>query len=122
MRKNRRIVLLTVIMGSIEVYDVEQQKWVPYVPDPERMYQHFKDIRDGYARPDHLGRYIVGSGRFNRKLDEMNKQTPTVNLVSPIAQAIEIARSEVERERNTKKRKPYERPKNYPNDWTETKY
>jgi hypothetical protein len=93
-------------MGSIEVYDAQQQKWVPYTPDPEVLYQHLKDLRDGYVQPDHLGRYIVGSGARNRQLAEMNKlkQTPTVNLVSPIAQANEMAQSEVDRE---KKRKNY---------------
>ena len=84
-------------MGSIEVYDYKQQKWVPYVPDPEKWYQHFKDLRDGYVKPDHKGRYIVGSGAINRKLKELEKQQPQVNLVTPVAQATEIARSEVER-------------------------
>ena len=89
-------------MGSIEVYDYKQQKWVPYVPDPEKWYQHFKDLRDGYVRPDHKGRYIVGSGAINRKLKELEKQQqqqPQVNLVTPVAQATEIARSEVKRKK-----------------------
>ena len=90
-------------MGSIEVYDYKQQKWVPYVPDPEKWYQHFKDLRDGYVKPDYKGRYIVGSGAPYRKLKEMEKQQQQeqqqveVNLVTPVAQATEIARSEVER-------------------------
>ena len=83
-------------MGSIEVYDYKQQKWVPYVSDPEKWYQHFKDLRDGYVKPDHRGRYIVGSGKHLRKVTEM-KQTPQVKLVSPVAQATEIAMSEVNR-------------------------
>ena len=89
-------------MGSLELYDHVQQKWVPYVPDPERMYQHFKDIRDGYARPDHLGRYFVGTGERNRKLKEMEQQRPVVKMVSPVAQANEIAQSEVNREKQRK--------------------
>ncbi len=40
-------------MGSIEVYDYHIQQWVPYVADPEKWYQHFKYLRDGYVRPDH---------------------------------------------------------------------
>ena len=87
-------------MGSIEVYDYQQQKWVPYVPDPDAWYQHFKDVRDGYVQPDHKGRYIVGSGRNHRKLAETKaeqRETPVVNMVSPVAQAVEIAKSEVER-------------------------
>jgi menaquinone-dependent protoporphyrinogen IX oxidase len=89
-------------MGSIEVYDYNQQKWVPYVPDNEKWYQHFKDLRDGYVQPDHMGRYIVGSGTRYRKLrEEEDKyiQRPVVNLVTPVAQAIAIAKSEEEEER-----------------------
>ena len=89
-------------MGSIEVYDYQQQKWVPYVPDPEAWYQHFKDVRDGYVQPDHKGRYIVGSGAKHRKLKEMEER-PLVNLVTPVAQANEIAKSEVDREKQRKK-------------------
>lgn len=95
-------------MGSIEVYDYKQQKWVPYVPDYDKWYQHFKDMRDGYVQPDHLGRYIVGSGSRNRRLKEEEQSRPVVKLVSPVAQATEIAKAEVERERKKedgKKRK-----------------
>ena len=89
-------------MGSIEVYAVKQQKWVPYIPDNDKWYQHFKDLSDGHVQPDHMGRYIVGSGRKNRKLKELEaqeQQTPIVNSVSPVAQAVEMAKFEVERKR-----------------------
>jgi hypothetical protein len=101
-------------MGSIEVYDHKQQKWVPYTPDPEKWYQHFKDLRDGYVKADHKGRYIVGSGNHLRKMAEM-KQSPPVKLVSPVAQAIEIAKSEVNRmkveEGKERKKGPQKRKK-----------
>ena len=58
-------------MGSIEVYDAKQEKWVPYVPDYNAWYQHFKVLRDGYVQLDHMGRYIVGSGKKYRKLKEI---------------------------------------------------
>ena len=61
-------------MGSIEVYDAKQEKWVPYVPDYNAWYQHFKDLRDGYVQPDHMGRYVVGSGKKHRKLKEIETQ------------------------------------------------
>lgn len=98
-------------MGSIEVYDVKLQKWVPYIPDYDKWYQHFKDLSEGYVQPDHMGRYIVGSGSRNRLLKEMEaqqrqkeieiqeRQKPVVKLVSPVAQAVEMAKSEMERER-----------------------
>ena len=55
-------------MGTREVYDYKPQKWVPYVSDPEKWYQHLIDLRDGLVHPDHLGRYIVGSGAKYRHL------------------------------------------------------
>ena len=58
-------------MGSIEVYDAKQEKWVSYVPDYDAWYQHFKDLRDGYVQPDHMGRYVVGSWKKYRKLKEI---------------------------------------------------
>ena len=58
-------------MGSIEVYDAKQEKWVPYEPDYNAWYQHFKDLRDGYFQPDHMGRYVMGSGKKYRKLKEI---------------------------------------------------
>ena len=106
-------------MGSIEVYDYQQQRWVPYVADPEAWYQHLKDLRDGYVQPDGRGRYVIGSGNstkrvetleaklkeVNQKLKETeeklkNAQQPVVRLVSPVAQANEIAQSEVQRSRD----------------------
>ena len=98
-------------MGSIEVYDAKQLKWVPYVPDYEKWRQHFHDIQEGYARPDHMGRYVVGSGRRHRKLKEMEAQQrqkeiemleaqqPVVKLVSPVAQAVEMVKSNMDREK-----------------------
>ena len=86
-------------MGTREVYDYKLQKWVPYVSDPDKWYQHLIDLRDGLVQPDHLGRYIVGSGAKYRHLKEMEteqieKHRSVVNLVSPVAQAMEMARSE----------------------------
>ena len=107
-------------MGSIEVYNVKQEKWVPYVPDYNAWYQHFKDLRDGYVQPDHMGRYVVGSGKKYRKLKEIERRekemearekqlearekqieqkSPTLKQITPVAQAIKIAKSEIERKR-----------------------
>jgi hypothetical protein len=79
-------------MGSIEVYDFKQQKWVPYTPDPEKWYQHFKDLSDGYVTPDHKGRYIIGSGNSRRRLKTLEaklneaeeKLTETENSQRPV--------------------------------------
>ena len=56
------------------------------------------DVRDGYAEHDSQGRYMVGSGRKYRELKEMRQKEKTVfNLVTPVAQALEMAKSEVRR-------------------------
>ena len=89
-------------MGSVEVYDYKRQEWVPYVPDYEKWYQHFKDLRDGYVRPDHLGRYIVGSGYKQRRMKEEEENRPVVQLVTPVAQALEMAKSDLQREKGRK--------------------
>ena len=34
-------------------------------------YQHFEDLRDGHVQPDHMGRYVVNSGKKYRKLKEI---------------------------------------------------
>jgi hypothetical protein len=85
-------------MGSIEVYDAKLGKWVPYVPDYDKWIQHFKDISEGRVRPDHKGRYIVGSGSKSRDPPPKPIEQPKVTLVTPVAQAVEMAKSEMERE------------------------
>ena len=58
------------------------------------------DVRDGYAERDSQGRYMVGSGRKYRELKEMRqKEKPVVSLVTPVAQALEMAKSELKRKR-----------------------
>ena len=85
-------------MGTREVYDYQQQKWVPYVSDPDKWYQHLLDVRGGYAERDSQGRYVMGSGQKYRELKEMKqKEKPVVNLVTPVAQALERAKSEPKR-------------------------
>ena len=63
-------------MGTREVYDLEQQKWAPYVSDPDKWYQHLLDMRDGLVEPDYLRRYIVGSGEKHRRL-KTNRKSKT---------------------------------------------
>ena len=85
-------------MGTREVYDYQQQKWVPCVSDLDKWYQHLLDVRDGYGERDSQGRYVMGSGQKYRELKEMRqKEKPVVNLVTPVAQALEMAKSELKR-------------------------
>ena len=60
-------------MGTREVYNCQQQKWVPFVSDPDKWYQHLLDVRDSYAERDRQGRYYVGSRRKYRELKEMRQ-------------------------------------------------
>ena len=86
-------------------------------------------MRDGLVEPDYIGRYIVGSGEKHRRFKEMEvkqmeKHRPVVNLVSPVAQATEMARSEIKREREMAKSKtfvPQGRRKNVYRSITEDK-
>ena len=58
-------------MGTRLVYNYQQQKWIPYVSDPESWYQHSLDVIDGYAELDSHGRYVMASGQKYRELKEM---------------------------------------------------
>ena len=110
-------------MGSIEVFDYKQQKWVPSNPDPEKVYQHFKDLRDGYVFPDHRGRYVIGSGTRYRKLKEAETdRAPVVKLVTPVAQATEIAKSEIRRKNAEESPIAKKRKKTKVNDEKKRKY
>ena len=82
------------------------------VSDPDKWYQHLLDLCDRYVQPDHQGGYIVGSGTKYRHLKEMESlkremedQHIVVNLVSPVAQATEMAKSKIKREREMVERK-----------------
>ena len=93
-------------MGTRLVYNYQQQKWILYVSDPNKCYQHLLDVRDGYAELYSQGHCMVGKGGKYRELKEMKSlesimetQRPVFNLVSPVAQATEMAKSEIKRDR-----------------------
>lgn len=87
-------------MGSVEVYDYKKMQWVPYIPNIDKWVRYFEDISAGRVRPDYKGRYIVGSGSHNRAEPLRQEQKPTVKLVTPVTQAVEMARSELKREQD----------------------
>ena len=86
-------------MGTIEIFDTKWLKWVPYVPDFEKWNHHFKDIQDGYAKPDRNGYFVVGVGKSLRE----RATKPNVQLVTPVAQGIEMAKSEIKVDEGRKK-------------------
>ena len=81
-------------MGRIEIYNYKKKQWVPYIADHKKWEQHFVDVSERRVRPDHKGRYIVGSGSRWRPTSEV----PKVELVTPVAQTIEMAKSELKRD------------------------
>ncbi|CAC5389231.1 unnamed protein product [Mytilus coruscus] len=50
---------------------------------------HFEDVSAGRVLPDHKGRYIVGSGSLRTR--GQLQENPKMELVTPVAQAIEMA-------------------------------
>jgi hypothetical protein len=53
------------------------------------------DISQGRVRPDHKGRYIMGSGARWQSSTVTAQDTPKPIMVTPIAQTIEMAKSEL---------------------------
>ena len=99
-------------MGTREVYDIKLQKWVPYVSDPDKWYQYLLNLREGNVEPHNQDCYIVDSGGKHEQLKDMDTQQkemhedqrPVVNLVTPVAQATEMAKSEIKREMAARKK------------------
>ena len=94
-------------MGSVERYDFKQQKWVPYQSTPEDVRRYFKKMDALREEKKH------GHGDMARKLRDteeklkkaekqlaetkaqLKRKAPIVRQVTPVAQAIEIAKSQV---------------------------
>ena len=87
--------------GHSRKYDNKLQKWVPYLSDPDKWYQYLLDLRKGNVESHNQDRYIVYSGGKHGQLKDMEtqqkemheNQRPVVNLVTPVAQATEMAKS-----------------------------
>jgi predicted nucleotide-binding protein (sugar kinase/HSP70/actin superfamily) len=107
-------------MGSVEVYDYQQMKWVPYVSTPEDAdiyYQRMRDRIDPHVRST-ISKTLRDTEdklkETENKLKRMEERTPAVNQVTDVAGAIERAQSEVKRERKKgRERKKVTLPKGY---------
>jgi hypothetical protein len=73
-----------------------------YDPDIEKWRKHFVDMVHGKVKPDHMGRYIVVRAKTVR--DEA--PIPPIQIVTPMAQAVELAKSELSQESKVNKRNP----------------
>ena len=104
-------------MGSIEVYDYQQMKWVPYVPSPdsaERYYQRLKDSVDAQTPNSTMASQLRDTKEKLKetedKLKRMEDRMPEVKQVTDVAEAIERAQSDMKRQRK-KGRVPQQRKK-----------
>ena len=93
-------------MGSIEVYDYKQMKWVPYVPHPdqaERYYQRLVASLDTQSHPSTIATKLKDTEdklkEAEHKLKRREEKQPEVKQVTQVAEAIERARSEQKRDR-----------------------
>jgi hypothetical protein len=74
----------------------------PYVPDIEKWSKHFVDMVKGKIRPDLNGNYQVDPLRR----EEVKKhEDPQIQMVTPMAAAVERAKSELSQETKVHKRK-----------------
>ena len=58
--------------------------------DIERWKRHFRDMAEGKLQPAFLGKYLVSAEQSGGKSNE-----PNVKFVTPVAQAVELAKSEL---------------------------
>jgi len=93
-------------MGSIEVYDYQQMKWVPYVPSPDNADRYYKRLRDSIedqSSDSTMARQLRDTTdklrEAEEKLKHMDERAPEVKQVTDVAEAIERAQSELKRER-----------------------
>ena len=107
-------------MGSIEVYDYQQMKWVPYIPKPGSADRYYKRIRDSIedqwqgSEDSITARQLRDTTDRLRaaedKLKQMDERTPEVKQVTDVAEAIARAEDDMKRERK-KGRVPQQRKK-----------
>ena len=95
-------------MGSLEVYDYKLQKWVPYVsPSVEEWERRFDRLNGIDRNSTALSKRLTDTEEkledAERQLEETKKQLkrklPTFTHITPVAQAIQMAKSEIERKR-----------------------
>ena len=96
-------------MGSIEVFDCQQGKWVPYISTPEevdRYYQAMLAQNEGKKKPGvlesklrHMEDQLKETQQKLNHAENQLKHSPQVTQVTPVAQAIEMAESQLRRER-----------------------
>jgi hypothetical protein len=74
-----------------------------YVCDIEKWKKHFHDMAKGKLRPDRNGDYHVAP---LRREEAKKREEPQIQMVTPIAAAVERAKSELSQETKVNKRNP----------------
>jgi hypothetical protein len=64
---------------------------LPYIPDIDKWRKHFVNMAKGRTRPDQKGQYPVD--RVQTGGD--GSSGPRIQMVTPVAQAVELAKSEL---------------------------
>lgn len=88
-------------MGSIEVFDYNQMKWVPHIP--KYIQASHKVDKPDLTENEHLRTKLKEA---ESKIQWLKERPPVVKQVTDVAEAIERAQSEVNRERKNGKVKP----------------
>jgi hypothetical protein len=69
---------------------------LPYDPYIEKWRKHFVDMAHGKIKPDHMGRYIVAPLPHDYVKESKEPQVE-IQMVTPVAAAIERAKSELKK-------------------------
>ena len=93
-------------MGSVEIYDYKQMKWVPYVPPPDQAERYYRRLVASLETESHSSTIATKLKdtedklkEAEHKLKQRDEKTPKVKQVTQVAEAIERAKSELKRDR-----------------------
>ena len=109
-------------MGSIEVFDYQQMKWVPYKPNSYQTNQsqsNQANERKEEAMTQELKDTKQKLQEAEDKLKRLNERPPKVKQVTPVAEALERAKSEVTSRQNRELNKARQFSTK---DWSQLKY
>ena len=84
-------------MGSIEVFDYVQRKWVPYIPPPDNAERIYQEIKADIDKHNKQNSYLTDREPVQKREDWVPQPKPKVVQVTAISQAYERAKSEQKR-------------------------
>ena len=86
-------------MGSIDVFDSKLQKWVPYKEDVAYWINYFKSKDHIPDQVRNFEKILEEKNTLLRHMEEKLEKvkTPQVKMVSPLAEAVDRAKSQIKR-------------------------